>query len=526
MTAITTEALITDPRAFGVKTATPCQRAACRILDGLPLGDLATDPDVVAFVGGPEALQALPSEHGEQPLELVYLASIRSLKTITACAAALRMSQTVDVSRLGPGEVPRVSIISLKLDVSTVAFGILCATVQASPLLSRLVIGEPTAEVLTIRHPSGRPIEIACVAGASKAAGLIARWSAGVIFDEAPRMVGAEDGVVNLDDARRAVLGRLLPGAQALYIGSPWAPFGPIYDTVQEHWRKPSADVVVLRGTGPMLNPFWWTPERCERLRARDPIAHRMDVLGEFADPESSLFSSDVLERRTRVEPLELEPDPLLSYEATMDPGTRGNSWTLTIGACTKNDGAVKHKAVALARQWTGSRLAPLSPEAVLREIAAVCAPYRVTTVRTDQWAADALQDLARRAGLWLVFETITAARKVELYEALRLALEQDEFELPPVALVREDLLKVRKRITQNGVSIELPRTADGRHADYAPALALLMACSMRPPTVPATPHDEQQRMRQEAIDKIERKRREAWRRSPRDVMRRAFGLR
>jgi len=522
---ISTENLITDPRAFRVTTATPCQRAACRILDGLPLGALAEDPDVVAFVGGSEAVLALPSERGEQPLELVYLASIRSLKTITACAAALRMSQTVDVSRLGPGEVPRVSIVSLKLDTSAVAFRILCETVQASPLLSRLVIGEPTSEVLTIRHPSGRPIEIACVAGASKAAGLIARWSAGVVFDEAPRMVGAEDGVVNLDDARRAVLGRLLPGAQALYIGSPWAPFGPVYDTVQEHWRKPSADVVVLRGTGPMLNPFWWTAERCERLRARDPIAHRMDVLGEFADPESSLFSSDVLDRRTRAEPLELEPDPLLSYVATMDPGTRGNSWTLTIGACTKADGLVKHKAVALARQWTGSRLAPLSPEQVLREIATVCAPYRVTSVRTDQWSADALADLARRAGLSLVFDTITAARKVELYEALRLTLEQDELELPPVPLVREDLLKVRKRITQNGVSIELPRTSDGRHADYAPALALLMACYMPVPLTPPSPRDEQKEMRAEAIRSIENRRKKEWQRSPRAVMRRAFRL-
>jgi hypothetical protein len=42
--------------------------------------------------------------------------------------------------------------------------------------------------------------------------------------------------VVNLDHQRSSVLGRLLPNAQALYIGSPWAPFGPVYDAVTEHW--------------------------------------------------------------------------------------------------------------------------------------------------------------------------------------------------------------------------------------------------------------------------------------------------
>ncbi len=35
------------------------------------------------------------------------------------------------------------------------------------------------------------------------------------------------------------------------------------------------------------------------------------------------------------------------------------------------------------------------------------------------------------------------------------------------------DLLSLRKRVTQSGISIELPRTADGRHADYAPSIAL-----------------------------------------------------
>jgi hypothetical protein len=38
------------------------------------------------------------------------------------------------------------------------------------------------------------------------------------------------------------------------------------------------------------------------------------------------------------------------------------------------------------------------------------------------------------------------------------------------------DLRSVKKRVTQNAVSIVLPRTSDGRHADYAPAVAMVLA--------------------------------------------------
>jgi hypothetical protein len=45
--------------------------------------------------------------------------------------------------------------------------------------------------------------------------------------------------------------------------------------------------------------------------------------------------------------------------------------------------------------------------------------------------------------------------------------------------------------VTTNGISIELPRTADGRHADYAPAIVLALEGWMQPsdgprPSAPA----------------------------------------
>lgn len=471
---IQTEALITHPDGFGVGTATPAQRAICRMLDGLPLGDLATHPDVVALVGGPEALALIERllKLGITPPEFIILAAIRGLKTILACAASIRMSQSVDVSRLGPGEVPRISLVSLKLDTSAVAHRLLLETIRASKSLKGLLIAE-TANTLMLRHPSGRPIELACVAGAPAGGGLVARWSAGAIFDEAPRMSAASDAVVNLSDARTAILGRLLPGAQALYIGSPWAPYGPVYDLVQEFWQRPTEHMVVLRGTGPMLNPLWWTSERCAQLQERDPTAHTTDVLGEFADPESGLLNPASLRANTRATPFELPPTRGRAYAAAVDPsegGAGGNGFTLVIVehvrlAATPGTEAVAMFRVALAREWRGER-----PEQCWEQIATICKSYGVTEAWSDQYAASANVDLAQRHGLTVRIDKATAASKLEDFTNLATLIHTDRIELSPDPQLSRDLLSVKKRTTQQGLSIVFPRVG-GRHADLAPAL-------------------------------------------------------
>lgn len=474
---ISTEQLLTSPAGFGIATATPAQRAACRILDGQPLGELAMHPDVQALVGGPDALARLPSERGVQPTEVAFLAAIRCAKTIIAGCAAVRASQSVDVSKLGPGEVPRVSLMSLRLDQSAVAHRLLLETIRASRVLKPLLL-EESADALMVRHPSGRPIEIACVAGSKAGGSLVARWSAGLIADEAPRMDGSGDAVVNLDDSRSAILGRLLPGAQALYIGSPWAPHGPVYDLVQQFWQKPTEHMVVLRGAGPVLNPTWWTPERCQKLQEQDPVAYSTDVLGEFADPESGLISPFALRVNTRETPLELPPEPGKRYAAAVDPAegsAGGNAWALCIVEHIRRQAGSTYPAkpetqekyrVCLTREWRG-----LSPEQCWQAIAAECKRYGIREAWSDQYAASANVDLARRYGLHVRIDKATATSKLEDFTNLATLVHSDRIELSPDPQLRRDLLSVKKRVTQSGLSIVLPRTSDGRHADLAPAL-------------------------------------------------------
>ena len=52
------------------------------------------------------------------------------------------------------------------------------------------------------------------------------------------------------------------------------------------------------------------------------------------------------------------------------------------------------------------------------------------------------------------------------------------------------DMMAVRKRVTNMGISVVLPKTSDGRHADYAPAIVMALARFLQDPEfVPPEPN-------------------------------------
>ena len=284
-------------------------------------------------------------------------------------------------------------------------------------------------------------------------------------------MGSADNYVVNLSDMRANVIDRLLPKAQIIYPGSPWAPFGPIYSMVQECWRHEGGAQTVIRAPGWAMNPVYWTAERCAELRAKEPDIYLTSCAAEFASPEEALFASGELDRCTRATH-DLPYNERSEYTAAMDPATRGNSWTLVIAT---RDARILR--VAVARQWTGSKLEPLSPRAVMGEVADICRKYQVKYIRSDQWYADSLSDFAREHGLHLGQVDLGEEERVKRYLALKTRLSEGLIDLPPDTYLRNDLLRVKRRPTQRGgVQIHLPLTGDGRHCDYSPALVLALS--------------------------------------------------
>lgn len=492
---------LTDPYAFGLTTASNLQRAICRVADGLPIGDLISDPAVYAAFGGAAPAPDAP------PDELAIISGIRTAKSLIAACGAFHMAVTCDVSSLRPGEIPRVSVVSLKKDLADVIMNHLVGSVKASPLLRPFLLGEPIGDGLRVRHPSGTPIEICVVAGARAGASLVSRWSAGCIFDEFPRMVGDAEGVVNWDDQRRAVVHRLLAGCKLWHIGSPDAPYGPAYDLVTEHFGRPTRERVVVKAPAYVMNPVYWTPERVAERRKADPDAAKTDIDAEFRSPDEAMYSMESIKRCTRATPLVIERKPGRTYYAAMDPATRGNGWTMVI--VTRDEGK---DIVVRADEWIGSRDQPLDPGETLEDIARILLSYGVSVVHSDQAMGDALVKLARMKGLTIAQWTMNGGERLKRYMSIRVKMDRGLVDLPPVPHLRTDLLHIRKRVTPDGARPVLPQTSDGRHCDFGPALMLGLTKALPEPEEqkPGIGTDaETARMREEILRRYGAKRQE-----------------
>jgi hypothetical protein len=485
----TLEELVCSEDGFGLDadgTVTNTQRAILRILEGRPPGKLADSEIVRDALGYGE----LP-DFTEPPAEVVILAAVRSGKSLFAAARAIWASQTID---LGPcrrsRDIPRFSILSLERDNAVVTFSHLLGALQ-QPRLSHLkvsrkslskwreIIDESGADIIGnvfLWHPEGRPIEIRVVAGKRAGGSLVSRWLAGLCLDEAPRMVGAAEGVINYDDAYDAAVARILPGGQIMSIGSPWAATGPIYNKHVKHFGRPSRDIVIIKATGPAMNPTWWTPDRCEKIRRLNPLVYKTDVLAEFADSEEQLYPMKVIKECTRLEPMSIPWDRHYDYIACIDPATRVNAWVLVIFSRRGN----KFRMV-YADEWRGSPLEPLRPRQVLAEIAQILRGddgddedqgYHLDWCYTDEWSAEALQDLAEEFGISLVIEDWTQKEKTDTFTSLGVWMADGRVELAPHPHMEQDFKQVRRRATMKGFSVQLVQTQDGRHADFASAAA------------------------------------------------------
>jgi hypothetical protein len=483
------EELIVSPEGFALVDATPLQRAIFRMAQGLDPGEYRDHPAVLEALGIASPDQ-IPVFNGP-PRDLFVLAGIRAAKSTLLAAGAIWAAQTIDCTGLLDGEVPRFPILSLSKDNAAIVVGHLLGALQ-KPRLKHLRIPEPKAagerwaEILKegssdsifsvhLWHPTGRPIEICVVAGKRAGASVISRWLAGLGLDEAPRMLGSDDAVVNYDDSKRGARGRLRKGAQFWSIGSPHQPYGPVFDEVTEHWGEPTPDKVIFKARGPLMNPTWFTDELCSRMKKEDPVAYQTDVLAEFADALETLYPQSVITASTRKAPMHLPYVRGRDYIARIDPATRSNAWTLVIAA---REG--RKKKVVYHRQWMGTTIEPLSPKMVLREIREDVAVYGLDWCYSDQWSADAIKDLAQDVvnedgqpwPLAIVIEEWTTRERANVYMSLAEAMKAGDIELPPDAQLHKDLKLTKKKATDKGPSIQLAKTTDGRHCDYAPALA------------------------------------------------------
>lgn len=460
----TLEHVFTSPDFFGVVEATPLQRAVCRAIEGRPLGELENHPAIIRCIG--------TWTHRKRPKEVVLAAGIRCGKSLLNAAICAWLALTVDLAktrvRADKGEIPRISIVSTQKDTAQATLSHLIGTFEKSPQLRKCVVKNKTGYIFTQPH-TGHQIEITVVANKKSGASLVARWQVAVIFDEAARIPSAGTSTINLEESRAGALARIVEGGLMLMTSSPTVPTGKFYELVTENLYRNNPNVLSIQAPGRCLNPVYWTPEREQELKERDPDTWLTDSEGQFASPANSLFPLNSLDASIRKQPTVLPPEPGLSYIAAMDPGLSGNSWTLVVGTRQGNK-----RRVVMAREWTGTKLRPNNAEEILREISILLEPYGVTNVATDQYGFELLRQTGTKFGLTLFQRKYTHEEKQALYVNIQNLLTSGLIEIPDNQMLKLDLLRTKKVPLQSGgYTIQLPQTSDGRHCDFVPSFLL-----------------------------------------------------
>lgn len=468
------EELVTSVDGFGLTTATNTQRAAMWVLQNNTIPDVYwEDPTVREAFGGARPTARSPFS----AREVLILAGIRGGKTLICAAAILWFSinARLDVGpglHLKPGERPRASLVSATLDNAQEAYNYLHGALTSKPRLMPYLHGKPRGSKITIRHSSGTLIDIKVVAMSKHGVNLVSRWCVVVLFDEAPRIASSEaDGKINLRSMVSGVRARLLHGAPIIYIGSPIGAIGYCYDLFNNNFGKEGNRVTVIKAKGRWLNPYVWTPEVEAALKISDYDTWLTDCEAEFRDVEMQMFSSAALEACFRHEPLVRPPVEGKVYTAWMDPGMRRNAWTFLIAETSDN---IRFD-ICLVMEWQGSQAKPLDSFEVLREVKTLITPYRITTVGSDQYAVDAIRDIARSVGVQIHELAFTGQNKTKRYLSVQTRLNAGFFSIPYSDAFRADMLNVKQVILSDGtVKIKLNETEDGRHCDFAADLALL----------------------------------------------------
>jgi hypothetical protein len=444
--------------------ASPLQLAVGLAAEGQPIPEELLDDEAIErhFGCGRSRIGLVT------PVLVVIVAGVRAGKSFIAACGAIRDVLAADCSKMKLHEVARHAIVAPTVDNASATFKILTGIVESSRVLLRMRVGEPTTDTITLRRPDGRIFEIVVVAAHRGAVTLRSRWLAGFTLEEVAGFgLEGSGAAVNGEELLRAGETRLLPGTQGRIVSSPFGQQGILWALYQESFGSPGRTLVVHASTR-ALNPSF-PQATIDAVRARDADGAAREYDAAWIDAITTYFESVLVKAATRKEPLEAPAVPGSKYVASWDAATRGNGWTLTVGRAS--DRVKKTVEIALAREWRGSKAAPLSPKVVIEAIAKLLKPYGVTSVAVDQWSIDALRDTANDFGLTLI-ECGTADRD-EAYATTQTLLANGLLELPPLAMLEQDLRGVRKIITPKGLRIDLPRTADGRHCDFAPSLAL-----------------------------------------------------
>lgn len=387
----------------------------------------------------------------------------RAMATLTAWYTAC-----VDVrAYLAPGERGVFMVVAAERKQATRFLNYVRGAFTASPVLRTLLANEKAE---TLELTTGIDIEVTTCSSVS----VRSATCVGAVLDEI-----ASWPMEDAADPDHEILGALrpsmatIPDAPLIAISSPHARRGELWKAYQAHFGREDAPVLVWQAATEVMHPGNAKLRRdAAKMAAEDPARAAAEFGAQFRSDVETLVTLEVLDACTVPGRHELSPVPPdacvtspVTYVAAVDPsGGSADSFTLAI-AHRAGDRAV----LDLVREVRP----PFSPEAVVRDFAAVLRVYGITQVIGDRfggvWVREKFRDHA------IGYELASQA-KSEVYLALLPLLNSHQVELLDVPRLRAQLQGLERYAARGGRD-----TVDHRpksHDDVANAAALALVAA------------------------------------------------
>jgi hypothetical protein len=285
-----------------------------------------------------------------------------------------------------------------------------------------------------------------------------------LIRDEWAKYPGAESATsdVEIDATARPAMARVVgaPPRRLIGITSAFIDEGLAWQTDLEHFGKPGAPVLVVRGATDVFNPNI-DPKVLERERSRSPRTYAREYECEWGTSiVEAWFPHDAIERCTDVGRFvaDVKVLPETEYSLAIDAAFSGDGFGVCVlhrerpaGENGEPVNGPPRTVVDVAHAWKAKAGERLSVWDTLEQVAELARAFHTSDIHADQASFDAIKEIGAKMGLALHQTAWTRQNKAPLYRRVRDALVDGHIRLPDDKPLIRELRGMRGRLLRSG---------------------------------------------------------------------------
>jgi hypothetical protein len=380
-------------------------------------------------------------------------------------------------------EEVRALIVGPKLHHGAAPLEHIRGTMKSSPILRKYIHGNPdAADSISVKRPDGAIVKIMKIAADKGGGNLRSTWLAGILFDEAA-FHDDDEAAVNLGDNIDAILGRLLPGAQAWVVSSPWSEDDSFNRLFLRFFGRPGTELAFHSDTRSM-NPAY--PQKdIDRVRAYDPdkAQREFDALP-LAAGNKAFFPLDAIDKSINEVRAPILPFIMgVEHKVGADWGFTKNSSAIAIARAARvrvdNRDVVKAQ-LAYHEEKRPEKGVSLKPSEVVGDFARRCREYRARKIQGDYWSRETtdeeLSKLREKDRTFdIVYEPVSQKPEDigDRFAEMRRMMTEGLVELPNDPVLLRQLRETKSRVLPGGkIGILIPKHGS-RHGDVMQAAVL-----------------------------------------------------